>query len=708
MRDRTLRLFIPPLLLAALFSWHCGGRQPSYEGANVILISLDTVRSDHLPAYGYEHVQTPAIDGLARDGIVYERAYSQYPLTLPSHATLFSGKLPPAHGVRENGSVLGEQWQTMASALKERGYRTAAFVSAAVLGRRTGLDRGFDLYQDQMAPANGAAAADLIGRRAGEETVSLAQAWLSNQDRSPFFLFVHLYDAHTPYQAPEPYASRYEHPYDGEIARTDAQVGRLIERLKQLGLYDNAIVILLSDHGEGLGEHGEETHGIFVYRESIQVPLIIKLPGPRAEGRRVRQPVGLVDVKATLFSLLATACEESDGMALLPGPPPKQRPIYSESYIPLISYGWSPLKSAIQRKHHYIQAPRPEWYDLGRDPAELHNQLPGATPPATLTAFLEAVEEGSMVQADLSAEDQAILESLGYVGRTNQSGDGRERDPKDFIHQVRILDQIRVLRDSGRSAEAEVLLHELLLENPAMSNARTTLAKILELQERIAELEPLYEDGLRLEPTNLHYMELLTLVKLKLGKLEQARLLARFIHENDRGEANDKICYFFQFYGQREFALQLARETVERGHGLGYAPFVWGTALRERGKPDLALPLLTRAAFFFDSKGEKDFAGAALYQEALCYQVLHRSDEAMATYRKVLERHPDHLESRMGLALLYGKRGDRLEAIKTMDEMVREFPSQAHYQAAARVMRQLGYKDAAAFYQRASASYPVE
>jgi arylsulfatase A-like enzyme len=251
------------------------------------LISVDTLRADHVPAYGYRGVATPNLDSLARDSVLFSNAYAHVPLTLPSHASLLTGLLPPRNGVRDNyGYTLPPGVETLAGVLQKARYATGAAVSSAVLSRDSGLNRGFDFYDDQV---------DAAGRaeRDGARTVEALLPWVQEQRNRPFFAFLHLFEPHAPYEPPEPYRSRYRSAYDGEIARADEILGTFLDRLRQWGLYERALVIFFSDHGEGLSDHGEREHGVFLYREAIHVPLLLKLPGNRRAGETVAAPVAL-------------------------------------------------------------------------------------------------------------------------------------------------------------------------------------------------------------------------------------------------------------------------------------------------------------------------------------------------------------------------------------------------------------------------------
>ncbi len=289
---------------AGLVAWKWAAA-PSIHRGPVVIVCIDTLRADRLPAYGYAKIQTPAIEALRADGVLFEQAWAHSPLTLPSHASILTGRLPFEHGVRDNlGFTLKPGEATLAEMLKSRGYSTGGFVSAYVLRAETGIGRGFDTY-DARLPASSPEVAIGEVQRDGAETVAAAAAWLASQPSSKLFVFLHLYEPHTPYAPPERFR-QYE-PYDGEVAYSDELVGRLVSALKQKGLYEPALIVLLSDHGEGLGDHGEQEHGLFLYRETTHVPLIVKLPGQRESGRRVGAPVQHIDLVPTILDAVGAA-----------------------------------------------------------------------------------------------------------------------------------------------------------------------------------------------------------------------------------------------------------------------------------------------------------------------------------------------------------------------------------------------------------------
>ena len=355
---------------------------PEGSPANVVVITIDTLRADHLGCYGDHAIETPNLDALAVSAARFTRAFTPVPITLPAHTALFTGSFPMATGVHDfSGNKVPASVVTLAKVLHDHGYSTAAFLGAAVLDSRFGLNQGFDTYFDHFDLARlDETSLDMV-KRTGDQVVDNAIEWLKANPRRPFFLWVHLYDAHYPYTPPEPYATRYrDRPYDGEIAFDDAQVGRLIALLKDLGVYDSAVLAVVGDHGEGLGEHGEKTHGFFVYNSTLHIPLIVKVPG--ASARRIEKEASLVDVMPTVLQAVQLPIPPSvQGRSLLSDimgkPSPNASNLYAETYLPLIHFHWSQLRALQSDGLKYIEAPRPELYDTRVDPHETKNLLPG-------------------------------------------------------------------------------------------------------------------------------------------------------------------------------------------------------------------------------------------------------------------------------------------------------------------------------------------
>src|SRR5437660_3710536 len=349
---------------------------------NVVIVTIDTLRADHLGCYGYKHIRTPNIDALAADGVRFERAYTPVPVTLPAHTAIFTGSYPMLSGIHDfSANKLNPQQPTLASALKEHAYSTAAIIGSAVLDSRFGLNHGFDFYYDHF-DFNRLLETNLDEmERPGNVVADVALDWLSKNYQKKFFLWMHLYDPHYPYRPPPPYSQEYaSRPYDGEIAFADAQVGRLLRFLKEKGLYQNTLVVLSGDHGESLGEHGEKTHGFFIYNATLQVPLIVKLPhGTMAT--QVATRVSLTDIMPTVLHILKLDIPSHvQGRNFLPlidvKQPNAQGSLYAETFLPRLHFNWSELRGIETDKYHFIDAPKPELYDLSKDPGETQNLLP--------------------------------------------------------------------------------------------------------------------------------------------------------------------------------------------------------------------------------------------------------------------------------------------------------------------------------------------
>ncbi len=437
---------------------------PPAQDSSVILITIDTLRADHLGCYGYSKIHTPSIDSLSADGVQFENAYSAVPITLPSHATMMTGAYPMKTGMHDfSGNRLSAGQPTMAGILRRQGYATGAVVASAVLDSRFGLNSGFDFYYDhfdfnRLSEAN-LDAMERPGNLVMDEALKWLQALLQANSHRKFFLWVHLYDPHYPYNSPPPFAAEYrDHPYDGEIAFADSQVGRLTSFLKKGKLYDDTLIVLAGDHGEGLGEHGEKTHGFFIYNSTLHVPLIIKpatikpaasKPARAAAHRNVAAPVSLVDLLPTVLdSLQMPIPNEAQGRSLtslLRGEAATAASdLYGETYLPRIHFNWSELRGIRKNRYHFIDAPRPELYDLEADPGELHNLFPtrqavSAELRAQLARVIKQDTPGQETVEKTSLDPEMLerLKSLGYAavssGATATLSDTSLPDPKDRL-----------------------------------------------------------------------------------------------------------------------------------------------------------------------------------------------------------------------------------------------------------------------------------
>lgn len=490
----------------------------SAAGFNVVVVTLDTTRADRVGCYGYTGAETPVLDRLAAEGIRFADAVSSVPLTLPAHASIFTGLDPSNHGVRNNGEYrLDASQTTLAEVLQEHGYDTAAFVSAFVLDARFGLDQGFVRYDDRVDAAPGGKFGSLESQRSAGAVTEAALGWLRTRQRQdPFFLWVHYYDPHDPYMPPSVYADHFRaSPYDGEIAYMDAQIGRLINALERAPAPDRTVVFIVGDHGESLGERHERTHARLIYEDTQHVPLIVWCPalvqGPYLVDDVV---VGICDIFPTVLDLLEIAHEgPSDGVSLLRCREHPNRMLYMETMVTYLENGWAPLHGIRRHKDKYIFAPTPEYYDLQADSGELNNLLLGRLSPDAETAVAELRAElaarmkdspsaESVAAAAMELDPQALrrLQSLGYVSG-EVSGDSDELpDPKDMMPTWERLEEAKKLRNVGRYSEALAIVNQVLTQWPTDQSVLRELGMIYLGMDRREEAEQAFRKYTEIRP----------------------------------------------------------------------------------------------------------------------------------------------------------------------------------------------------------------
>jgi choline-sulfatase len=633
---RLLFVLAVPAVLAVL-SLACG--KASTKGAPIILVSIDTLRSDRLPAYGYDKVQTPALDAFAKDAIVFERAYSHYPLTLPSHVSILTGQLPPDHKVRDNAGYAFEaaKHPYLPRLLKQVGYETGAAVSAFVLRSQTGLSEGFDVYDGTFNPKPGETL-DVV-QRTGPDTLKAALPWLGGRGEKPFFYFFHIYEPHSPYTAPEPFASRYPDPYDAEVAAADQVVGDLFAELKRLGIYDRATIVVLSDHGEGLGQHGEAQHGIFLYRETLQVPLMLKLPKSERGGSRVSAPAQLVDVAPTLLSLAgAEVPRELPGTSLVDldakANPKTPRRIYAETFYPRIHFGWSDLASLIEGPLHYIEAPAPELYDLQADPGETRNVVTSAERRSVsgLRQAMKGFDRRLAAPAEVDPETAAKLAALGYVGSSMAEHEGPLPDPKSQRHVITELDQAFTAVQAGRHEEAIASFERLLAVNPDMQDVWAFYASSLHKVGRDEDAATAYEKALKLSGGSPQ-LALATATKLlELGRFDEARSHVELARKQYPQESYDLLAQIEVRQGNPQAALEVTRRAVSEGKASEALRRQTALSLSETGQSAEAIALLQPLA----ETGEPPTLNAL----AIALSDAGRNGEAVTVLQRVLQKDP--------------------------------------------------------------------
>jgi choline-sulfatase len=542
----------PCILLAAALICACAVKPPEEPPLSVLLITIDTLRADRLGAYGDSRARTPALDGLARQGVVFERAYTPVPITLPAHATLMTGLLPPAHGVRGNGTfALGPGIKTLAEALKGSGRKTGAFIGGFPLSRRFGLARGFDEYDDATAKAQGVNY-DFAERRA-RDVVEAAASWLARTP-GPVFAWVHLFDPHAPYDPPSEF--RRDDPYRDEIAAVDAAVSRLLSAWD--GRPGRSVVAATSDHGEAFGEHGEWSHSLFVYDTTLQVPLIVRGPG-FAPGARSAVSVGLEDIAATLLQAAGVAASGVPGLSLAQAlePGARDRVLYAETLAPRLDFGWSELRAHREDGVKWIRAPKPELYAVASDPGEEKNLFAAEPSRAraldrALSATLERTGEKNASRAP-DAETSERLRSLGYV--QGPGGKGSGADPKDRAEVARKIagatgpftdwaDAIRVYRElvaldpenpllnlrlgdallrSGKAAASLAPFARVVKASPLSPDPFVGYATALAQLGRLKDARRILEQGALVDPSSgqIHY-NLGEIARVE-GRLDDAR-----------------------------------------------------------------------------------------------------------------------------------------------------------------------------------------
>ncbi len=696
------------LLLTFLLTSSCGGREEVFPRAPVILISLDTLRSDRLPVYGYSAVETPALDALARDGILFERAYAHYPLTLPSHSNIMTGLTTPANGVRNNaGFVLEDRFETLAEVLKANGYRTGGIISSMVLKQSTGIAQGFDFFDDDMS-TKAENRIRMFAQRRGDLSTDAAIQWLESRGAEPFFLFLHLYDPHAPYEAPEPFASRYPSAYDGEIAYTDSVLAHFFDFLKREGLYDPALILVLSDHGEGLGEHGEDEHGVLVYRESIQVPLLVKLPGGSRAGTRVAEPVGLIDIKPSILDSLGLEGDPGEGIPIFGSRKiPGDRMLFAETLYPFLQFGWCGSKSVIRENLHYIEICGPELYDLESDPAELENLFGKRSVPGAMVGLLAEIGEGVQTTQETSAEDLELLASLGYTGGVVGVDPADALDPKTQMVVFKQLDQAKALLAEKKFAETEAFIVPMLEQNPSLNDGRYLLIQALVEQGKLDQAEYVCLEGLGRYPDHLNYLISLTTIKLGLGKTEEALGSARKAMELGLDVAGAQLLLPLFDGGHTELAVSYAQQILQKftdsALSAPYANLVLGRQARQANQHGNAIPYLEKCIALEDKVRTSKTLTLAYHALGDSLARTGNANRGLEMMKKAVALEPGYGEAHVALSYLYASMKNPARAVGALDEWLRDFPTKANFERAAKVALRLGLKTRAGVYQREAA-----
>ena len=692
---RALGITLAAGIAAASTFWLAGCRGGGDVSAlrkgrdfNVVLITLDTVRADSVGCYGNTRVKTPAIDGLARNGLRFERCVAQAPLTLPSHTTLLTGTFPPFHGIRDNGgAIVPPGLETMAEVFKGRGYETAAFVAAYVLDSRWGLNQGFDTYFDQFDLTRRQGGSPLDVQRPANEVIDAALPWLEQKKAGKFFAWIHLYDPHIPYQPPAPYDKDYaDQPYLGEVAFADAQIGRLLSFLEANGLLDHTFIVFAGDHGEALGQHEEKTHGFFVYQETLRVPLIISTPFAKLAGKVSTRSARLADVLPTVLDMCGLPSPaQVQGTSLAgefrgksAGP---AEPAYAESYYPRDHFGWSELRSVQDDRYQLIVAPDLELYDIVADPGELTN-VAASKPDVVRTMRAQSDElfqryGRNAFQAEKSSLDAAAREklgALGYLGSTIDPSrlEGRTlASPKSKVAIYNKLNEAQIISSEGQAQQAAATLREIIAAEPDIVDAHFALGSIYMTAGLWKEAISEFERVLALNPQDTFTALNLGVCRVELDRPDQAE---KFILDYLQAGPQDPELYLFlgrvnfnqkkldqaaEYYRQ---ALAISPTSAITHNWLAATEMVRGDLPKAEAELREAIRLSPRLP------GVHYNLGQVLLKQG-------RGPEAEANFKTEIETNPSHYQSAIILSMIARRRQNEAEEMAYLDKAIRQGPN---------------------------------
>lgn len=655
---------------------------------NILFITLDTTRADHLGCYGYSKAETPNIDNLAKNGILFKNAVCQVPLTLPSHCSIFTGTYPFYHGVRDNGGFyLASDKTTLAEVLNQNGLATSAFIGAYVLDSRWGLEQGIEYYNDNFDFTKYKTISLDSVQRKGGEVVKAFFDWFEKNYKKRFFSWIHFYDPHTPYEPPEPYRTKFSKwergLYDGEIAYVDHLIGRVLNELRQKDVLEKTLIVIVGDHGESLGQHQERTHGFFIYETTTSVPLIIHFPSSKLGGIKINECVETIDIMPTLLQILGLPIpQEVQGKSLLPLIMKKnyreEQLAYSESYFPRYHFGWSELMSLRDSRYKYIRAPRPELYDIVNDPNEVTNLFSQKIEIAK--KFKQKLE---VLRKELSAPgieeekpqkmDEKTLEklkALGYVGgftfRSKRSG--VLPDPKDKIHLFNLIERAEGNFAQGKLNKALRIITEVIEEDPMIKEAHRIRARIFLKLDRLEEAIKECREALKIDPGFKEVIFSLALAYKRQKKYEKAVAEYKRIMELDprdykpvynlgevymRMNDVDKAIFYLKK------AIQLQPERSSMAHSL------LGSAYLEKKMVQKA------EAEFKKALETKLHIPDGHFQMALVYEERNEIGKAIEEYKKEIELHPKAYRAHFNLAKLYVKKGYMVKGINHFKEAIK-------------------------------------
>ncbi|MGD9346686.1 MAG: sulfatase-like hydrolase/transferase, partial [Candidatus Aminicenantes bacterium] len=617
------------------------------ENLNIVIVTLDTLRADRLGCYGYEKAETPHLDEIARMGVKFENTVCQSPLTLPSHASIFTGLYPLYHQIRDNGAYyLDERFQTLAEIFKEKSYNTAAFVGAFPVDSRFGLDQGFTLYEDNFKEDEKFKA--FYSERRAEEVFNAFQEWFLKNFQTKFFVWIHYYDPHLPYDPPPPYRERFLDPYDGEVAYTDFFVGKIMELLRERKVFENTLIVIAGDHGEGLGDHREIDHGLFLYNSTLKVPFIICAPQNLPPQSVVTSQVRLIDIYPTVLDLFNLSIpEEIQGESLVPLLEGKKREdlvSYIETFHPQEMFRWAALRGIVDGRMKYIDAPKQELYDMQKDPQEEHNIFQeekkiAAQMKEDLESLIERYSSGTSSQRELSSDEKEKLLSLGYIidrsPRENEPDD--LPDPKDKIDVWYTLQVARGLQRRGDNAKAEGLYKKGIMIDPHCSLNYLFLGGLYLKDYKLQEAYDVFKKGTRAVPESLPLHDGLAKTAIQMGKYQEAL----------------EECEVMLALNDRYFnALSLA-----------------GFVHNRLGENEKAVEYLRKAAAIEPENK------LLLLDLARVLATSGRTDEAIDVYNRLIVYYPKDHRIYQSMGITYGEIGDLEKSIESLKKAIELRPT---------------------------------
>jgi arylsulfatase A-like enzyme/Tfp pilus assembly protein PilF len=680
---------------------------------NLVVVTLDTTRADHMGAYGRQNAGTPAFDQLAQGGVLFEHATTAAPLTLPAHSTLFTGRFPPEHGVRDNGGYfLNASETTLAETMKARGYATGGFIAAYVLDSKWGINQGFDTYFDDFDLSKYKVMSMGAIQRRGNEVMDHALPWIEQHHGAPFFAWIHLYDAHTPYDPPSPFRERYPgDPYQGEISFADSQVGRLVQSLKDQNLLDRTVIVIIGDHGESLGDHGEKGHGFFVYESTTHVPMLIHAPFSLMQHRRVTDPVRSVDVMPTVLDILAVPPPDTvamDGRSLTPlmtgASGDMGLEAYAEAVYPLHHFGWSDLRALRQGRYKLVAAPRPELYDLQDDPREERNIYPDRKSLgdrmiarlAEMEDHFKSTAQTSSQAVEIDPDAKARLAALGYVGTFVATVGDTQRsglaDPKDKVGIFNKIGDAREMgQDENQLAAAMGMLLDVVKEDPNVIDAWFTLGNMSSRKGDDEGAVAYFKRALALKPDDEEAVINLAHAYRKLGRDDDALVgFRRFLQLDPKNsQVHYEIAQILIDRGQNADARRELNDALAVEPKMAAARNALGVVALNEGdvngaereiraalemKPDVRLAHFN-LALVAEKRGDPATAEREYRQElqdhsnnfkaafnlGRLYESLGRRADQEAAYRKAIEADPQFGEGYFYLAKLLLDEGQRFD-----------------------------------------------